>query len=124
MRKAKPSGNKVKFLDVTANTEYDISGYEVAEVEINNVYAKKLLSRMDMFRKMQKEDSDLCELYFWDNCVTYRESKTGQPNTAECGQLIVRDGNVQWTAYPKHTEGVELRTEQVYETELEELAKD
>jgi hypothetical protein len=68
----------------------------------------------------------LYELYFWDNCASFHKSKSDKDESpVECGQLIVRDGNVQWTAYPKHPENDhELRTSKVYETELEELAKD
>lgn len=128
-----PSGPVIKLLRVTASAENYV-GYDVAKVVLTKDYAKLIIFRMDMLREMKKRDPDLLELFFQDNRTTYHAAKqkdgekdvtvNPEENPVECGGMTVRDGNVQWAAFPKHSATIELQTASIYETTLEAIAKD
>lgn len=128
-----PSGPVIKLLRVTASAENYV-GYDVAKVVLTKDYAKLIILRMDMLREMKKRDPDLLELFFQDNRTTYHAvnkkddeknvSANPEESPVECGGMTVRDGNVQWAAFPKHSATIELQTVSIYETTLEAIAKD
>jgi hypothetical protein len=128
-----PSGPIIKLLRVTASAENYV-GYNVAKVVLTKDYAKLIIFRMDMLREMKKRDPDLLELFFQDNRTTYHATKwkgdekdaavSPEESPVECGGMTVRDGNVQWAAFPKHSATIELQTASIYETTLEAIAKD
>jgi hypothetical protein len=128
-----PSGPVIKLLRVTASAENYV-GYDVAKVVLTKDYAKLIIFRMDMLREMKKRDPDLLELFFQDNRTTYHATKwkgdekdaavSPEESPVECGGMTVRDGNVQWAAFPKHSATIELQTASIYETTLEAIAKD
>jgi hypothetical protein len=63
-------------------------------------------------------------MYYWDGSVQYFESQDNKEESpTECDQCIVREKEVQWCAYPKHSEGVEIRTAYVRIKDIEEIAK-
>jgi hypothetical protein len=131
--KTKPSEPVIKLLRVTASAENYV-GYDIAKVVLTKEYAKLIILRMDMLREMKKRDPDLLELFFQDNRTTYHavKQKDDEKNVSanpeespvECGGMTVRDGNVQWAAFPKHSATIELQTVSIYETTLEAIAKD
>ena len=58
-------------------------------------------------RKKQLEEHEMVELAPSAVKALPEEERT------ECDQLIVRGDSVQWSCYPKHTEGVEITTRQL-----------
>lgn len=102
------------FLDVSANCECDTEEYSVARVNITPQYAKELLKKIELVRKIRKSDDQLWEMYYWDDSASYFEEKNElNSSPTECDQLIVRADEVQWCAYIKHSENVEVRTDKV-----------
>lgn len=130
-----------KILDVHTNFMESADGYDLAVVEITKGYAIRLLARVNMLKKMRKIDGDLYEMFFWDGSASYYESETennpnhdpdnisltvapkGDEMPTECDQCVVRENEVQWCAYPKHSEGIEIRTSAVQVSEIEKIAK-
>ena len=116
----KVPSNRV-FMFVTTSMEYDAGDYSVAAVDITPKYAKELLKKIELIRKLRKTLADngdsLYEMYYWDRSARYAENEdalSSNPDSSgsptECDQLAVRADEVQWCAYIKHSDNVEIRT--------------
>jgi len=117
---------KKVVLPVSCSNDY-LDGFDEFVVEIGAVYARLLLERIKLLESIRAKDHDAYEIYFWDCSGEYfggdpsEPDQVREPSRTECNQLVVRDGEVLWTAIPKHTD-VYVTTDSIKAADLAEVA--
>lgn len=110
------------FLPVSTNDNYGAGDYAVAVVDITPEYAKELIKKVALVRKIRATGEKLYEMAYWDGSATYgkdeKELSVSDPHLCgsptECDQLLVGADGVKWCAYIKHSDApVEVRTDYV-----------
>lgn len=113
-------------LAVSCANEY-LDGFDYFVIDLDPAYAERLLKRIELFRSLKRQDSEVYELYFWDHQGGFfggepdEHDEAREPAHTECSQLVVGDGYVFWTAIPKHTD-VYVTTDYLRGDQLAEIA--
>lgn len=110
-----------------SNNEHYDADISFVFVELTPKLAKLILRRMAEFKRTKVKDKEALETYFWNhNAVYLRYDKVSEKMASklndngefieiarplsfddgeriECGQMVVDEGQVYFTAIPKHT---------------------
>lgn len=96
-------------------------------IEIAPAYARTLLGRLRLVRKLHRRDRDVFKTTWWDYSGAYfagdpeEHDEALEPARMECNQLVVSD-DIIWKAIVKHTD-VYASTDPLTEKDLLRLAR-
>lgn len=117
-------------------------------VTIDKQIAQSIMARRKAFLALKKKDDALWEFFFWGahmECMSYagidldKEQQTLFDDNGflklpddykvsddagirtECEQMGIREENVFWTCYPKHSEGITITSEALPYGLIEEM---
>jgi len=117
-------------------------------VTLTKQIAQSIMARRKAFLALKKKDKELWEFFFWGahmECMSYSgieldkdqqtlfddngflklpdDYKVSDDNgiRTECEQMGIREENVFWTCYPKHSEGITITSEALPYELIEEM---
>ena len=119
------------------SNEY-VEGVDYGVIELTKELAQDVLRRRKIFLEAKANDKSLAYTKYWDSAVEYRAGEdalhdlfqspddgAGYATTTNvleldeniestsCDMMVVSDGGVYWTCYPKHVENCTVETEKI-----------
>jgi len=117
-------------------------------VTVDKQIAQSIMARRKAFLALKKKDEALWEFFFWGahmECMSYSGIELDKDQQAlfddngflklpddykvpddngirtECEQMGIREDNVFWTCYPKHSEGITITSQELPYSLIEEM---
>lgn len=119
-------GSKRFVLSVACTNDLvDAPGHFV--IDITPRYARTLLARLRMVRRMQQKNRSLYKLHWWDYSGDYfagdpdDRDADAEPQSMECNQMVISD-DIIWKAIVKHTD-VYASTDALTEKDLRAIVR-